>query len=50
MLVVFVIVDMSWLVLATQARRFLGNARATRAANRTGAGIMAGAAVAIAAH
>ena len=48
MFAVLVAVDMSWVVLAAQARRFLRSARATRAANRTGAGMMAGAAVAIA--
>ena len=48
MLAVLVAVDMSWVVLAAQARRFLRSERATRAANRAGAGMMAGAAVAIA--
>lgn len=43
-----VTLDMSWVVLAAQARRFLRSARAIRAANRTGAGMVAGAAVAIA--
>lgn len=49
MLVVLVAVDMAWALLAAQARRFLRSARAMRAANRTGATIMVGAAAAIAA-
>ena len=49
MLAVLVAVDMAWALLAAQARRFLRSARAMRAANRTGATIMAGAATAIAA-
>lgn len=49
MLAVLVAVDMAWALLAAQARRFLRSARAMRAANRTGATIMAGAAAAIAA-
>jgi threonine/homoserine/homoserine lactone efflux protein len=48
MLAVLVGVDMAWVVLAAQARRVLRSARALRAANRTGAGMMTGAAVAIA--
>ena len=50
MLGVLVAVDMSWVLLAVQARRFLRSARAMRAANRAGAGMMAGAAAAIAAR
>lgn len=50
MLTVLVAVDMAWALLAAQARRFLRSARAMRAANRTGATIMAGAAAAIAAR
>ncbi|HXV24255.1 MAG TPA: LysE family translocator [Alphaproteobacteria bacterium] len=50
MLAVLVTVDMGWVVLAAQARRFLRSARAMRAANRTSAGVMAGAAAAIAAR
>ena len=49
MLAVLVAVDMAWALLAAQARRFLRSARAMRAANRTGATIMVGAAAAIAA-
>jgi len=48
MFVILVAVDMSWTLLAAQARRFLRSARAMRAANRTGATMMAGAAAAIA--
>jgi len=48
MFVILVAVDMSWALLAAQARRFLRSARAMRAANRTGATMMAGAAAAIA--
>jgi threonine/homoserine/homoserine lactone efflux protein len=50
MLAVLVAVDMAWVLLAVQARRFLRSARAMRTANRTGAGMMAGAAAAIAAR
>lgn len=49
MLAVLVAVDMAWALLAAQARRFLRSTRAMRAANRTGATIMVGAAAAIAA-
>ncbi|MPZ18296.1 MAG: LysE family translocator [Luteitalea sp.] len=48
MLAVLVVVDMTWVMLAVQARRFLRSARAMRAANRTSASVMAGAAAAIA--
>lgn len=48
MVVVLVAVDLAWVLAATQARRLLKSARATRAANRTSATIIAGAAVAIA--
>lgn len=48
MLAVLVTVDMAWVVLAAQARRVLQSVRAMRAANRTGAGMMAEAAAAIA--
>lgn len=48
MLVVLVAVDGAWVLAATQARRLLQSPRAVRAVNRTGAGMMAGAAVAIA--
>lgn len=47
-LAVLVTVDMAWVVLAAQARRVLQSVRAMRAANRTGAGMMAEAAAAIA--
>ncbi len=50
MLAVLVAVDMAWVLLAAQARRFLRSARAMRAANRAGASMMAGAAAAIAAR
>jgi threonine/homoserine/homoserine lactone efflux protein len=48
MLAVLVAVDLAWVLLAAQARRFLRSARAMRAANRGGATMMAGAAAAIA--
>jgi len=50
MLMVLAMVDCSWIFLAIRARRFLANRKAVRAANRTGAVVMAGAAVAIAAR
>lgn len=48
MFVVLAAVDSAWVVLAAQARRFLRSPRAMRIANRTSAGMMAGAAIAIA--
>ncbi len=48
MLVVLVAVDFFWVALAAKARRLLRSERAVRAANRTSAGLMAGAAAAIA--
>ncbi|MBO1041719.1 LysE family translocator [Brucella pituitosa] len=48
MFVVLALVDSAWVVLATQARRLLRSPRAMQIANRTSAGMMAGAAVAIA--
>ena len=48
MLVVLVAVDFCWVALAAKARRLLRSERAVRAANRTSAGLMAGAAAAIA--
>ena len=48
MVVVLVAVDLAWVLIAGQARRLLRSARAMRAANRTSATLMAGAAVAIA--
>jgi threonine/homoserine/homoserine lactone efflux protein len=50
MFAVLVAVDVSWVALAVQARRLLRSARAMRAANRTSAAMMAGAAAAIAAR
>jgi threonine/homoserine/homoserine lactone efflux protein len=50
MLAVLMAVDMAWVLLAAQARRFLRSAPAMRAANRAGAAMMAGAAAAIAAR
>lgn len=50
MLAVLIGVDLAWVVLAAQARRLLRSARAMRAANRTSATVMAGAAAAIAAR
>ncbi|YBV95325.1 LysE family translocator [Phyllobacteriaceae bacterium JZ32] len=48
MVLVLITVDLFWIVLAAQARRFLRSARAMRIANRTSATMMAGAAAAIA--
>jgi threonine/homoserine/homoserine lactone efflux protein len=48
MFAVLVAVDLAWVGAAAQARRLLRSRRAMRAANRAGAGAMAGAAVAIA--
>jgi len=50
MFVVLAGIDLAWAGLAVQARRVLRSPRALRAANRTSAGIMAGAAAAIAAR
>lgn len=50
MLLVLIAVDGAWVALAVQARRFLRSPRALRAANRASAGLMAGAAAAIAAR
>lgn len=47
-LVVLVAVDLVWALLAAKARRFLTSPRAVRIANRMSAGMMAGAAAAIA--
>jgi threonine/homoserine/homoserine lactone efflux protein len=47
---VLVAVDLSWLALATRARRLLKSPRAVRIANRMSAGVMAGAAGLIAAR
>jgi threonine/homoserine/homoserine lactone efflux protein len=49
MLAVLVLVDLAWVVFASRARAFLRSPRAVRIANRTSAGLMAGAAVAVAA-
>lgn len=46
--VVLMIIDLGWTALAARARTFLKSPRAVRIANRTSAGAMAGAAVAIA--
>ena len=48
MIVVLIAVDFAWVFAAAQARRLLRSARAMRAANRTSATVIAGAAVAIA--
>ena len=48
MFVVLVAIDLSWVFLASRARRFLKSPRAVRIANRVSAGTMAGAAAAIA--
>lgn len=49
MLVVLVLVDLAWVLFAARARLLLRSARAIRIANRTSAGLIAGAAAAIAA-
>jgi len=48
MVVVLAAIDLAWAGLAVQARRVLRSPRAVRAANRVSAGVMAGAAAAIA--
>lgn len=48
MLLVLIVIDISWALLAAKARGFLKSRRAVRIANRASAGTMAGAAVAIA--
>lgn len=50
MLAVLFTVDIAWVVLATRARRLLRSPAAVRLANRMSAGVMAGAAAAIAAR
>ena len=50
MVVVLIAIDLAWVMLAAQARRFFKSPRAMRVANRTSAGVMAGAATAIAAR
>ncbi len=50
MLAVLTAVDLGWALLAAQARRLLRTPRALRAVNRLSAGVMAGAATAIAAR
>ncbi len=50
MLVVLIAVDLLWVAMAAKARTWLRSERAMRAANRTSAGLMAGAAAAIAAR
>ena len=49
MLAVLIMVDLAWVVFAAKARQFLRSPRAVRIANRTSAGLMAGAAAAVAA-
>jgi threonine/homoserine/homoserine lactone efflux protein len=48
MLVILVVVDVGWALVAAQARRLFADQRAVRIANRAGATVMAGAAAAIA--
>jgi threonine/homoserine/homoserine lactone efflux protein len=50
MLSVLITVDLLWVFLAARARMFLKSPRAVRIANRLSAGMMAGAAAAIAAR
>jgi threonine/homoserine/homoserine lactone efflux protein len=50
MALVLMAVDLTWALLAARARRLLTSRRAVKIANRTSAGMMAGAAVAIAAR
>ena len=49
MLAVLIVVDLAWVLFAAKARQFLRSPRAVRIANRTSAGLMAGAAAAVAA-
>jgi threonine/homoserine/homoserine lactone efflux protein len=49
MLAVLIVVDLAWVIFAAKARQFLRSPRAVRIANRTSAGLMAGAAAAVAA-
>jgi threonine/homoserine/homoserine lactone efflux protein len=49
MFAVLVLVDLTWVLFASKARLLLRSSRAVKIANRTSAGLMAGAAVAIAA-
>jgi threonine/homoserine/homoserine lactone efflux protein len=48
MLAVLVLIDITWAILATRARKLLTSRRAVKIANRTSATVMAGAAAAIA--
>ncbi len=48
MALVLIAIDLGWVLLATRARSLLRSPRAMRLANRAGAGMMAGAAAAIA--
>ncbi|AFL54559.1 threonine/homoserine/homoserine lactone efflux protein [Sinorhizobium fredii] len=48
MVVVLVVIDLAWVMMAAKARQFLKSRRAVRIVNRASAGTMAGAAVAIA--
>lgn len=50
LVLVLMAVDLAWVAMAARARRFVRNPRAMRLANRCGAGMMAGAAAAIAAR
>ncbi|MCO5071499.1 MAG: LysE family translocator [Rhizobiaceae bacterium] len=50
MAVVLVVIDLAWVLAASQARRLVRSPRAMRIANRLSAGIMGGAAAAIAAR
>jgi len=49
MLLVLAAADLGWALIASRARRLLNSRRAVRLANRTSAGVMVGAAVAVAA-
>ncbi|MEZ5812301.1 MAG: LysE family translocator [Rhizobiaceae bacterium] len=50
MMAVLIVIDFGWAFAAASARRFFKSPRAMRASNRTSAGLMAGAAAAIAAR
>jgi threonine/homoserine/homoserine lactone efflux protein len=50
MVVLLVGIDLAWVMLAAQAGRFFTTPRAMRVANRTSAGVIPGAATAIAAR
>jgi threonine/homoserine/homoserine lactone efflux protein len=50
MVLVLITIDLAWVTVAAQARRFFKSPRAMRVANRTSATVMVGAATAIGAR